>query len=111
MNGLNRPPTIERRSALLNGEGDDEEDGEEDDSEKVNSVNRRRFNFQFSLSNLAWADTNIATNANERACLNCTTTDTCLWRRDKNGNYLCNACGLFYKLHGHFYKQNILVSS
>ncbi|KAH9172419.1 hypothetical protein EDB89DRAFT_899885 [Lactarius sanguifluus] len=33
-------------------------------------------------------------------CTNCQTTKTPLWRRDPEGQPLCNACGLFYKLHG-----------
>lgn len=33
-------------------------------------------------------------------CSNCTTTKTPLWRRDPEGKPLCNACGLFLKLHG-----------
>ncbi|GMM57059.1 nitrogen-responsive transcriptional regulator [Maudiozyma humilis] len=33
-------------------------------------------------------------------CYNCKTFKTPLWRRDPNGNTLCNACGLFQKLHG-----------
>lgn len=33
-------------------------------------------------------------------CQNCKTTVTPLWRRDNQGNSLCNACGLFLKLHG-----------
>jgi hypothetical protein len=38
--------------------------------------------------------------ASQTVCTNCQTTNTPLWRRDPEGQPLCNACGLFYKLHG-----------
>lgn len=33
-------------------------------------------------------------------CTNCGTTTTTLWRRNNDGEPVCNACGLYYKLHG-----------
>ncbi|KAJ9589635.1 hypothetical protein L9F63_017160, partial [Diploptera punctata] len=33
------------------------------------------------------------------SCANCKTTTTTLWRRNQNGEPVCNACGLYYKLH------------
>ncbi|XP_050684673.1 transcription factor GATA-4-like isoform X2 [Leptidea sinapis] len=32
-------------------------------------------------------------------CSNCKTTTTSLWRRNAHGETVCNACGLYYKLH------------
>ncbi|NP_001002689.2 endothelial transcription factor GATA-2b [Danio rerio] len=32
-------------------------------------------------------------------CANCQTGTTTLWRRNANGEPVCNACGLYYKLH------------
>ncbi|NWU77741.1 GATA5 factor, partial [Onychorhynchus coronatus] len=33
-------------------------------------------------------------------CTNCHTTNTTLWRRNAEGEPVCNACGLYMKLHG-----------
>ena len=39
--------------------------------------------------------------AKQRVCSNCSTTSTPSWRRGENGkSLLCNACGLYQKLHG-----------
>ncbi|KAI7824292.1 hypothetical protein BC939DRAFT_476716 [Gamsiella multidivaricata] len=38
-------------------------------------------------------------NRQNLVCANCRTTTTPLWRRDSFGNTICNACGLYFKLH------------
>ncbi|KAL5356260.1 hypothetical protein BJX96DRAFT_104656 [Aspergillus floccosus] len=37
----------------------------------------------------------------KRACKNCGTTVTSMWRRDNDYNMICNSCGLFFKFHGY----------
>ncbi|KAI5964948.1 GAT1 [Candida margitis] len=41
-----------------------------------------------------------STNESGPSCTNCHTKTTPLWRRNPEGQPLCNACGLFLKLHG-----------
>lgn len=46
------------------------------------------------------------------SCANCKTTTTTLWRRNHNGEPVCNACGLYYKLHNvSHHQQSFLLPS
>ncbi|RZB39428.1 GATA domain containing protein [Asbolus verrucosus] len=45
------------------------------------------------------------------SCANCKTTTTTLWRRNQNGEPVCNACGLYYKLHNVSTTKDFLLPS
>lgn len=53
-----------------------------------------------STTNLQAAGGNSGDGGNPTTCTNCFTQTTPLWRRNPEGQPLCNACGLFLKLHG-----------
>lgn len=36
----------------------------------------------------------------DMSCTNCGTLTTTIWRRNLRGEMVCNACGLYFKLHG-----------
>ncbi|ORY81915.1 hypothetical protein BCR37DRAFT_387412 [Protomyces lactucae-debilis] len=44
--------------------------------------------------------TKIEEGTTPTVCTNCSGTQTSLWRKDENGAIVCNACGLYSKLHG-----------
>lgn len=39
-------------------------------------------------------------NSKDMSCTNCGTLTTTIWRRNVRGEMVCNACGLYFKLHG-----------
>ncbi|CAK6980451.1 unnamed protein product [Scomber scombrus] len=41
----------------------------------------------------------VVTQRKDTQCVNCLTDTTTLWRRNSAGEPVCNACGLYYKLH------------
>ncbi|XP_072379797.1 uncharacterized protein [Diabrotica undecimpunctata] len=60
--------------------------------------------------NTAWSSSSIedgrppsqetGNRRNGVSCANCKTNNTTLWRRNNQGEPVCNACGLYFKLHG-----------
>lgn len=46
------------------------------------------------------ANNNQQSSQKDLSCTNCGTTTTTIWRRNLRGEMVCNACGLYFKLHG-----------
>ncbi|KAK3927880.1 GATA-binding factor A [Frankliniella fusca] len=83
--------------------GDAEEDAEEpmeegDDGEEEGS----EANDSNTWSNFSGAvkSGKLAARRVDLSCTNCGTMTTTIWRRNPLGEMVCNACGLYYKLHG-----------
>jgi len=57
------------------------------------------FNVVYPVLNVFLLPTQSAARRAGTCCANCQTTTTTLWRRNGNGDPVCNACGLYYKLH------------
>lgn len=72
---------------------------------KMNGINRPLIKPQRRLvrdTTLPYA-ASLQSSASRRAglsCANCHTSTTTLWRRNNEGEPVCNACGLYFKLHG-----------
>lgn len=45
-------------------------------------------------------DNTQSPNQKDMSCTNCGTLTTTIWRRNVRGEMVCNACGLYFKLHG-----------
>ncbi|KAK7204210.1 hypothetical protein BZA70DRAFT_206067 [Myxozyma melibiosi] len=68
-----------------------------------NSTNNNSTNRTASAASPSTVDPKnpgVQPNGQPTVCTNCHTQTTPLWRRDPDGQPLCNACGLFLKLHG-----------
>ena len=44
--------------------------------------------------------TRFLSSAEKGPCINCGVEETCFWRRDEKGHFLCNACGVYKRLKG-----------
>lgn len=74
-------------------------------NKQIDDINNNKSRFKLiktippHINTTTSSSSSCSTNDNQ-VCKNCLTTNTPLWRRDDNGSILCNACGLFLKLHG-----------
>lgn len=57
-------------------------------------------NSPLSKSNLKTAPSGNPARRVDLSCSNCGTMTTTIWRRNVRGEMVCNACGLYFKLHG-----------
>ncbi|XP_034243518.1 uncharacterized protein LOC117646584 [Thrips palmi] len=69
------------------------EEGEEENAEAQDANNWSNFPGVVKSGKLAARRVDLS-------CTNCGTMTTTIWRRNPLGEMVCNACGLYYKLHG-----------
>lgn len=108
ISNLYRPPMGNRRSSMQLSKSVHMEDGGiyMNSSSMASSVRKNSLGRQMSstsLSSYKRGSTATIPESQKKpslTCFNCKTQKTPLWRRDSHGNTLCNACGLFQKLHG-----------
>ncbi|KAF9933206.1 hypothetical protein FBU30_006147 [Linnemannia zychae] len=93
-----RPRGQGRSSTETKAEGTGHKTGSDETDGSHSSVMQHNNTSESSLSN-SGTDGNSATLIPTK-CTNCNTQTTPLWRRNPEGLPLCNACGLFLKLHG-----------
>lgn len=87
------PPPGSRQGSTTNLQGAGGNQGESNANTGTNT----------STNTSASTSSNSNSNSNSNTpttCTNCFTQTTPLWRRNPEGQPLCNACGLFLKLHG-----------
>ncbi|KAI3407122.2 hypothetical protein KGF56_000023 [Candida oxycetoniae] len=72
------------------------------DDTTTTTTNNNNNNRKFAGTTIANNTTTTTTSAPKKVlqCTNCQTRTTPLWRKSNTGLLLCNACGLFFKLHG-----------
>jgi GATA-binding protein len=83
------PPPASRHGSTTNLQAAGSGQGENNTNATANSNSSNNSN-----------NNNNNNNSTPTTCTNCFTQTTPLWRRNPEGQPLCNACGLFLKLHG-----------
>ncbi|CCO31721.1 Siderophore biosynthesis regulatory protein URBS1 [Rhizoctonia solani AG-1 IB] len=108
-NGPNASPPARRNSSATarpEGNGDKSWDGyadeEEEEARPVSSTSSQVL--QDRLANVEMEDGEAPRRrsphtGNER-CINCDTDKTSLWRKDEDGRTICNACQIYFRVHG-----------
>ncbi|KAG1141916.1 hypothetical protein G6F37_000618 [Rhizopus arrhizus] len=78
---------------------DDDDDSDWEKPRKMNNKKRQSFP-SFTNNKTKSRKSSFLSQKDDIKCYHCQTTNTPLWRRSPEGAVLCNACGLFLKLHG-----------
>ena len=106
------PASLSHHDGGDDDEGVDAADAEDDTEEQMDEGDEGEDEGEFQHSGEAHDPNNwsnfpgtvksgkLAARRVDLSCTNCGTMTTTIWRRNPLGEMVCNACGLYYKLHG-----------
>lgn len=94
------PPSISSPHSMSSSDYHSHDEDDDIDTPRQKKTGKYKRNKTSGLVRQQQPKSSNGASAIKTQCSNCQTTTTPLWRRDPQGNPLCNACGLFLKLHG-----------
>lgn len=89
-----------RRTESQNGENSESENGESHPNTESQNYSSSSWHKNEDFVSKSFPGVNRSDNSSSPICSNCNTEKTSMWRRDKSGSLVCNACGLYIKLYG-----------
>ncbi|KAG8748233.1 hypothetical protein FRC10_007621 [Ceratobasidium sp. 414] len=94
-----------QHSARPDGDKGWDDDEEDDDARPASSTSSQMLESRHAAHLARNADVEMevprrSPHAGHERCINCDTDKTSLWRKDEDGRTICNACQIYFRVHG-----------